>query len=121
MAQALRAKGFPAVFESSERGTGHPPAANGLTPFGAPGPGSIHRFQPRDPRNVVLQVAFDAGPERHGARGASDAGAVEANLDRSIRKEIDELDVAAVGLHRGANQFEHAFDAGPHVFGMSGG
>lgn len=46
---------------------------------------------------------------------------MKANPDRSVRKEIDEFDVAAIGLDGGADEFDDPLDAGTHVFGMCGG
>jgi hypothetical protein len=61
--------------------------------------------------DVGFEVALDADLEGHGAGGAADAGAVEADADDALGGDVDELEVAAVGLDGGADEVEDAGDA----------
>lgn len=67
-----------------------------------------------DPLNlgdVGLDVSLDALGQRDAAGGASDAGTQEADTGDALGRDLDELDVPAVGLYRGADEAEDAFDA----------
>jgi hypothetical protein len=62
-------------------------------------------------RDVGSEVALDAHLEGHLARRAIDARAVQADLDGAVRADLDELDVASIGLDRGADEAQDAPDA----------
>ena len=75
-------------------------------------------------------VAFDSFKyaEGHRGRGAADAGAVEADADDALGRNIDEFNVAAVGLNYRAkpvnDQLYAVLDRGLHsggVIGLGGG
>lgn len=57
-----------------------------------------------------LEVPLDPGLEGHGTRGAADAGAVEADLDDALGRDVYEFEVAAVGLNGGTYQSEDPVD-----------
>lgn len=56
------------------------------------------------------QVAFDPQPERHGAAGAADTRAVQFNAHDAGVGEIEELDIAPVGLDGGADFLDDRSD-----------
>lgn len=61
--------------------------------------------------DVCLEVSFDPHFERYLTGGATDAGTVESDLDGAFGGEVDELDVAAVGLDRGSDQVDDLLDS----------
>src|SRR4051812_723352 len=71
--------------------------------------------------HFFAEVAFDAHLQGHGAAGAAVAGAVEANLDDAVAGDVNEFDIAAVGLYSGADQVDHALDFFLHRRGLWGG
>ena len=68
--------------------------------------------------DVLAKVALDAGLESDRRGRATDAGAVHADLDDVVGGERNELDIAAVGLDRGADEIQHFLDTVEH--GMTG-
>src|SRR5688572_19340107 len=77
----------------------------------------LHRHNCGHFRHAFAEVAFDALVERHAAAGTAVAGAVEADLDLPVGIDVDQLDVAAVSLHGGADQVDHALDPLAHRLG----
>jgi len=71
-----------------------------------------------DLRDVGFEISLDADLEGHGAGRAADAGAVEADADGSIRGDVDEFDVAAVGLDGGPDEVEDGRDSAAEVCGV---
>src|SRR3954467_12607189 len=67
----------------------------------------LHRHDCRDFRDLFSQVSRDPVLQGHRAARAAMAGAVEADLNDAFAGDVDQLDVAAVGLHRGADQVDH--------------
>ncbi len=65
------------------------------------GPDRLHLW------NMGLEVAFDAHLKGHPAGRATHACPVEPHFDRSVRGDINELDVSAVGLHRWSDKADH--------------
>ena len=65
--------------------------------------------------DVEAEVPLDPHLEGHLAGGATDTGPVEADPDDPLRGEVDELHIAAVGLHGGADEADHLLHAGSHV------
>ena len=61
--------------------------------------------------DAFAEVAFDSHLESHFAGGAAVACAVEADLDDAGGGDVDELDVAAIGLDGGADEVEHILHA----------
>ena len=56
---------------------------------------------------LVLQDALNAICQGHLRHGATLASALQLNGDHAIVAHIDERDIAAIGLKRGADKFEH--------------
>jgi len=73
--------------------------------------GSGDRLHLADLRDVLLEAAFDADLERHGAGRAAHARAVETNSHHAIIRDFDEFEVTAVELNAGAKGVEHAIDS----------
>ncbi len=71
----------------------------------------VHCLHASDLGDVVLEVPLNPHLEGHIARGAADAGTVEPNLDGPVLGDTDILNVSAIGLHRRADEAEHALDA----------
>src|SRR5687768_411464 len=59
-------------------------------------------------RHLLPEVALDAVLEGHRAARAAVAGAVEADLDDAVGAHVDQLDVAPIRLHGGADQVDDA-------------
>lgn len=77
----------------------------------------------RDLGDMGLEVPLDSDLEGHAAGWAPDAGPVKSDANQPGGGDIDEFDVAAVGLHRRADQVDHPCDAVAQVgpgFGGSG-
>lgn len=67
--------------------------------------------------DVLAEIPLDPKVQGDVARWAPDAGPVEADIDRSVGLGFDELNIAAVGLDRRADRFDHSGDAIGEVFG----
>ena len=59
---------------------------------------------------MLFQNALNAIGERHLAHGTTVACAMQLNGDNALFVNVDQLNVAAVGLKRRANKIEHAAD-----------
>lgn len=59
---------------------------------------------------MSFQVSLDTNLKCHGARRATNACAVETNLNDAIGCDIHELKVAAVGLDGWPDQVDHLGD-----------
>jgi hypothetical protein len=68
------------------------------------------RFDRADFRDVRPDIALDAGAERHLAGWAVDACAMETDRDDAVRCDVDEFDIAAVGLNGRADEVKDALD-----------
>jgi hypothetical protein len=60
---------------------------------------------------LFAETALDAHLQGHGAAGATVAGAVEANLHYARRRDVDQFDIASIGLNCRANQVDHFLNA----------
>lgn len=56
---------------------------------------------------MIPDVALDPLAERHRGGRAADACAVQADPDKSVRRDIDQFDIAAVGLNRWTHEVEN--------------
>ncbi len=72
--------------------------------------GLVDGFDGFDARDVGFDVFLDALGERHFGGGAADAGAVESDFDGAVVGEVDEFDVAAVGLDGWTDSVDDAGD-----------
>lgn len=61
--------------------------------------------------DMVAEVLFDPHFQGHQRGGAADTGPVQADLDDAIVGDIDEFEVAAVGLNRGAYGLDDTLNA----------
>lgn len=68
-------------------------------------------FDGGDFGDVVAEVFLDADLEGHVAGGAADAGAVEADADDACGRDVDQFQVAAVGLDGWPDFFKDSRDA----------
>lgn len=73
--------------------------------------GSGDRLHLANLRDVLLEAAFNADFERHGAGRASHARAVEADSHHAVARHFDEFEVTAVTLNAGAEGVENAIDS----------
>lgn len=83
--------------------------------------GSIHRRHLRDFGNLFPQVAFDAHLQGHAAAGAAMARAVKPDVDHAARGDINQLDIAPVGLDGGPHQIERPLNPRPQIRARCGG
>lgn len=83
--------------------------------------GLWHGLDRPDFRDVVLEVAFDPQLEGHGAGGAADARAVEADLDNTVGGDANEFDISAVGLDGRSDAVEDQGDAAGEFGGWARG
>ena len=58
--------------------------------------------------DFFAEVSGDAILQGHRAAGTAVAGAVEADFDDAVFADVDQFDIAAIGLHCGADQVDHA-------------
>ena len=49
------------------------------------------------------------------ARGAADTGTVQPHRHDAVLRDLDQLQVTAVGLHRGPDQVEHPLDLATQI------
>lgn len=63
-----------------------------------------------DLRAVLLEVPLDTDLKSHGTGGATDTGPVQADFGDSIGRDIDQFDIAPIGLHRGADETDDFLD-----------
>lgn len=58
-----------------------------------------------------LEVPLDTELKCHSARRTADARPVEAYFNHSIRRDADQFDIAAIGLHGGSDKTNDLGDA----------
>lgn len=74
-------------------------------------PFSRNRFDPFDFGHMVFEVTLDAKLQRDRTRWATNARTVESNLHSTIGRNADKLDIAAIGLHRRADEAQDTLNA----------
>lgn len=63
-------------------------------------------FDPGHFRNMIADVSFDSFAERHRRGRAAHARAVQPDADQPIGSDIDQFNIASIGLNRWADRVE---------------
>jgi len=81
---------------------------------------SVDRLDAGDLREAIPQTPFDASLKRHGARWATDAGAVESDPDHAAFRHFDQFEVATIGLDGGTDEIDDLADLPVEITGRAG-